>query len=118
MITNVAAGDSRHTDVCISSGALPLLLEMLDSSPSLDVIEQSIWALGNVAGDSVRHRDQLLSLGVLPRILAAHERYPHRLSLVRNSVWALSNLCRGRPSPAFEDVCCVPRVHGTRTDVE
>eukprot|EP01045_Picozoa_sp_COSAG04_P060468 COSAG04_NODE_30534_length_262_cov_0.631902_1_plen_86_part_11 len=34
----------------------------------------------------------------------AMEPYPQRTSMLRNAVWALSNLCRGEPPPDFAEV--------------
>jgi hypothetical protein len=39
VLTNIAAGESEHTEILHRSGAVPLLIEMLDN-PSADVTEQ------------------------------------------------------------------------------
>ncbi|KAL5059708.1 hypothetical protein RYX36_031312 [Vicia faba] len=46
------------------SGAIPIFVKLLDS-PSDDVREQAVWALGNVAGDSPKCRDLVLGHGAL-----------------------------------------------------
>lgn len=67
------------------------------------VVEQCIWMIGNVAGDSAQFRDRVLVQcdAVLGHIcyLLDHPSLP--TSMARNCVWALSNLMRGKPQPAF-----------------
>ncbi|KAL8526330.1 hypothetical protein ACS0TY_015519 [Phlomoides rotata] len=54
-----------------------------------DVREQAVWALGNVAGDSPKCRDL---------------NQDTKLPILTNTTWTLSNFCRGKPQPVFEQV--------------
>lgn len=67
-------------------------------------IVQAVWALGNIAGDSPKCRDLVLSYGVLAPLLAQFNDQA-KLSMLRNATWTLSNFCRGKPQPQFEQVC-------------
>lgn len=64
---------------------------------------QAVWALGNIAGDSPVCRDLVLGHKALQPLLA-QLRDNSKLSMLRNATWTLSNFCRGKPQPDFEEV--------------
>ena len=54
-LTNIASGTSANTLIIVNQGVLPPLIKLLDS-PSIEIREQAVWALGNIAGDSPEMR--------------------------------------------------------------
>lgn len=88
----------------IKANAVPEFIKLL-TSPVLDVSEQAVWALGNIAGDSPQCRDYVLQQGALRPLLSLLSEN-HKISMLRNATWTLSNFCRGKsPQPDWELVC-------------
>lgn len=96
-LTNIASGTSAQTAAVVESGAVAIFLELL-SSPSENVCEQAVWALGNIIGDGPRLRDYCIHLGVVDPLLRLIQ--PNiSLSFLRNVTWVIVNLCRNKDPP-------------------
>jgi hypothetical protein len=105
VLTNIASGTSEQTAVVANSGAVLQFRNML-SSPNMEIKEQALWALANIAGDSTTFRDGVLELNTLAPILEiiVQSEEAQKLHMLRNAVWALGNMCRGKPSPKLEQI--------------
>ncbi|KAH3760979.1 importin alpha [Pelomyxa schiedti] len=97
-LTNICSGNTKQTQAVIDYGIIPPLISLL-SSTAVDVVEQTAWALGNICGDNHSFRDIVLNQGFFPAILKAMCRFPQEMNFLKNATWALSNGCRGKPSP-------------------
>jgi len=109
-LTNIASGSSNQLTALDELGCVPRFVRLL-SSPSDDVKEQCVWALGNIAGDSPAFRDQVIGAGAVPLLLLLLLVEPNSVvvTLLRNAAWTLSNVCRGKPQPDFDSVkACLP----------
>lgn len=104
-LTNVASGTTAHTQVIIQSGAIQAFIGLL-GSPNAEVKEQAVWALGNIAGDSPAFRDYVIQANGVNGMLSVFQNGA-KISMIRNATWSLSNLCRGKPQPNFEQIQAV-----------
>ena len=104
-LTNIASGTAKQCEAVINANGVPPLVGLM-GSPSLDVCEQAVWAIGNIAGDCAELRDLVLQNGALERVIAMVEATASmgQMAPLRNAVWALSNLMRGKPQPAMHSV--------------
>ena len=102
-MTNIASGETEHVVYLIQNDVLKHYIPLLNS-PNLEIVDQVVWGLGNMAGDSSLSRDYVIESGVVDLIAAVLDNCQVGSSLQRNASWALSNLCRGRPSPQYQKV--------------
>lgn len=125
VLTNIASGTSEQTALVVESGAFGLFVQLL-SHPSPDLRGQSIWALGNISGESPAYRDVTLNHDVLlPLLTTLNDELEHGCpngDLAKNTTWAISNLCRGKPAPAWDQVApalptLVRLLHGSDEDI-
>ncbi|KAH3767736.1 importin subunit alpha-1 [Pelomyxa schiedti] len=93
------SGSTEQTEEVIKCGIGPQVIALLSSSPNVNVCEQAAWALGNICGDGIARRDYMIQLGFFPALLKAMIRFPNQMTFLRNATWALSNGCRGKPTP-------------------
>ncbi|EOD14926.1 hypothetical protein EMIHUDRAFT_51911, partial [Emiliania huxleyi CCMP1516] len=95
-LTNIVSGTTDHAKAVVDAGAIPPLLNLVQTSPSVETREQAVWCLSNVAGDCASLRDMLLGCGATNGEEArATSAPPGR---------CLSNLVRNKPAPALEHV--------------
>lgn len=67
------------------------------------IVDQAIWAVGNLAADRIAYRDKLLNQSALIKLIRVIEQSNNKL-LIKNGTWAMTNLCRGLPSPNYNTI--------------
>lgn len=109
-LTNIASGATSYAALIISHGAIPKFIGFLRCN-SEKLREQAAWCLGNMAGDGQPIRDEILGSGVMEPLLDCINNFDNAPATMRNAVWLLAQLCRNKPSPAFDVVePCLPTV--------
>lgn len=105
VLTNIASGTSSQTQAVVKQGAVPPFVKLL-TSPNFETREQALWALSNIAGDSAELRDHVFTFDPMTPILQliVESEQEGKVGILRNAVWALSNLCRGKPPPALSAI--------------
>ena len=63
-LTNIASGKAEHVQALIDKGTIPIFISLLGSSHQ-NIVEQSIWALGNIAGEDSYYKALILKEGAI-----------------------------------------------------
>ncbi len=100
-LTNVAS--TNRTAAVVEAGAVTPLTALLVHE-NADIREQAAWCIGNIAGDSAALRDVCLAGRTSISHILLNITQPQNVAMQRNCVWALSNLCRGKPQPKLDDI--------------
>jgi hypothetical protein len=102
-LTNICAGKSNFVNCVIEHGGVDIILSLL-SHPVEEVVDQCLWALANITGDDFTHRDLVIEKDGIEKLLESVNNFKQSLSILKSATWAISNISRGKPYPAWEKV--------------
>lgn len=113
VLTNLSAMESSetstnyytsHSSWCVfmlssTHGNIPKCLLNILASSNIFNIEQACWVIGNIAGDSHQCREKLVTMEFTPILISLLQQMDSFV-ILRNAIWALSNMSRGEHSIA------------------
>lgn len=102
-LTNVASGKASHVQELVDRGAIPVLINLLGSQHR-NIVEQSIWTLGNIAGESSKFKNFILKEKAIKSLGEIFKDSDKNSMMARNLAWCITNLLRGKPIPSLEDI--------------
>ena len=103
IVANIASRESDHVNYLMGNDIVQKVLPLLEH-PNFHVQENVIWILSNICGESLVYRDQVLKYGIADKIDKFLGKFEGPESIIVCMAWFISNLCRGEPYPAFNDV--------------
>ena len=102
LLTNITSGTTSQTIyVANLPRAIEVLVNLLNSSDE-GLRENVVWTLANMAGDSIKYRNNVLSINNVIPLFLKNLNTSTRQTNTKITVWALSNLLRGKPSPNIQ----------------
>ena len=80
-----------------------MLINLLGSQHR-NIVEQSIWTLGNIAGESSKFKNFILKEKAIKSLGEIFKDSDKNSMMARNLAWCITNLLRGKPIPSLEDI--------------
>jgi hypothetical protein len=68
-LANLSCGTAHQTQVVGDLGVIPILAELLSSS-NTEVVDHTIWVVGNIAADRILYRDAINKHGAIHKIVS------------------------------------------------
>jgi len=82
--------------------ALQYKLVMMVVKGNDSIKEQALWVLANIASENIEARDELIQTCLIEQLTEIVSRKSLPNILLKVAVWAISNLCKGKPTPPLE----------------
>jgi hypothetical protein len=81
-----------------------LVLKSYLFSSSDKILDQVSVCIGNITAESKYFRESALNIGILEKVEAISRDTSKPIVVIRNSIFLISNLLRGKPHPQNEKV--------------
>ena len=103
-LINITTAEGEECKQVIEEGGLEAAVALLQvPQGNLDLRYEAIWMISNLCADNVVVRDKILELGMVGQVVLLLTQ-TKIASKIDTLLWALANICRGSPPPAFERV--------------
>lgn len=92
-VGNIVTGDDMQTQIIINCGALPCLLNLLQTTHKKSIKKEACWTLSNITAGTKDQIQAVLDAGIIPplvNLLATAE-----FDIKKESAWAISNATSG-----------------------
>lgn len=92
-VGNIVTGDDMQTQIIINCGALPCLLNLLQTTHKKSIKKEACWTLSNITAGTKDQIQAVLDAGIIPplvTLLATAE-----FDIKKESAWAISNATSG-----------------------
>ncbi|CAI2363397.1 unnamed protein product [Moneuplotes crassus] len=116
-LTNIAGGKTEHVQALVDKGTIQIFTNLLGTIQKnelgeeifhcihpMDIVDQSIWALGNIAGEHVNYKALILKEGVIKPLSNILKNVEPNSIMAKNCIWCISNLLRDRPFPKIDEL--------------
>ena len=92
-VGNIVTGDDMQTQIIINCGALPCLLNLLQTTHKKSIKKEACWTLSNITAGTKDQIQAVFDAGIIPplvNLLATAE-----FDIKKESAWAISNATSG-----------------------
>ncbi|CAI2363828.1 unnamed protein product [Moneuplotes crassus] len=116
-LTNIASGKAEHVKALVDKGTIPVFISLLGTthrnedetetyhnSHRQNIVEQSIWALGNIAGEDTYYKAMIFKEGALKPLVNILKNAEPNSMMTRNCMWCITNLLINKPFPTIEEL--------------
>lgn len=106
-ICAITSGTSDQIASVTSKAGHKKLIALIDS-PFIEIQEQAIWGVANIASENITLKEYCVKEGVLTKLLF-YLKSAERKSLVKNVIWAFSQMLSDKTFPSYSVISPVSR---------
>ena len=92
-VGNIVTGDDMQTQIIINCGALPCLLNLLQTTHKKSIKKEACWTLSNITAGTKDQIQAVFDAGIIPPLV--HLLATAEFDIKKESAWAISNATSG-----------------------